>query len=469
MTFDVDLSRESELEVRLDYATADGSAAAGEDYLAAAGTLVLAPGATHGVISVPVLGDLRQEGDECFDLVLSGAVNATLKDGAAQGCIANDDLTVSAGDASVGEGDGGSSVASFAIGLSLASAEEVRVDWATADGTAIAGEDYVEASGTAVFPPGVTEVEVRVTVLGDDELEGTETFFLLLSSPVGAHLGDGEGTGFVVDDDDCQSLDLLVNGSAEEPEVGGEIPGWTEVAGNQWSPLSDGVTFPFEGFRYFHAGDVAAGELVQDVDVSGFTRWIDGGIQRFLFEGYVRSKNESVPDTTQIIVEYRDAGGENVLSELATAEIASTDDWRKVTDLRLAPPGTRFVRVRLLSRRASASGRNDGYFDALTLRSLGTPTLEINDPAVVEGDADSPALVFDVSLSCPSLEEVSVDFATRDVSARAGVDYLAAAGHLDFAPGVQHHLVEVPTLGEPRAPGTSLTTTPRRRTCPWSP
>ncbi len=119
-----------------------------------------------------------------------------------------------------------------------------------------------------------------------------------------------QGTGFIFDDDGCQSQSLLLNGGAEEPEVNGEIPGWTEVVGSKWHPLFDAATVPIEGLRYFTAGVVTHGELRQDVDVSLFAPWIDRGVQRFFFEGHVRSADENLPDTSEIIVEHRAEDGE---------------------------------------------------------------------------------------------------------------------------------------------------------------
>ena len=447
MDFTVTLSRASDLEVRLDYTTGDRVALAGEDYLESVGTLVIPPGETTGTISVPMIGDTDEEADECLDLVLTGAINATLDRATALGCIANDDLLVSVEDRQIGEGDTGPSTVLFTVSLSQSSTSEVRVDYATVDVEALAGEDYEAASGTLVFAPGVTQRDIPVQVLGDEELESTETFVVQLSAPVAAHLGDSEGVGFIVDDDGCQSLSLLRNGGAEDGEDDITLIGWEEVRGTEWHPLNIHPTAPFEGFLYMHAGNATDGELRQDVDVSGFARWIDQGIQRFAFEGYMRSLAEPVVDTGEVIVEYRDATNETVLSQFASGPQAHTESWLRISDVHLAPPGTRFVRVRLLSRR-NWSSRSDAYFDFLTLRSLGTPTLEVDDPQVVEGDAESTVVTFDVSLGCPSSEVVTVDYVTRDFSARDGADYLGVSGSLTFEPGEQHQPVEIEVLGD---------------------
>jgi hypothetical protein len=75
------------------------------------------------------------------------------------------------------------------------------VDYATADGTATAGSDYVAASGQLSFAPGETSQPVTVVVNGDGVEESDETFFVDLSNAVNATIGDSLGTGTIIDDD----------------------------------------------------------------------------------------------------------------------------------------------------------------------------------------------------------------------------------------------------------------------------
>jgi hypothetical protein len=78
--FTVTLSKPSDQEIVVDYATADVSAASGNDYLAADGVLTFAPGQTVQAITVAVLGDTADEPNETFRVNLTGAVGATIAD-----------------------------------------------------------------------------------------------------------------------------------------------------------------------------------------------------------------------------------------------------------------------------------------------------------------------------------------------------------------------------------------------------
>ena len=92
-------------------------------------------------------------------------------------------------------------VVSFPVRLSRAAQDAVTVGYATSDGTARAGEDYVAASGTLTFQPGEVERHVTVSVLDDARDEGEETFTLRLSTPTGATLADAVATGTIVNTD----------------------------------------------------------------------------------------------------------------------------------------------------------------------------------------------------------------------------------------------------------------------------
>jgi YD repeat-containing protein len=89
--FTVRLASPSSFEVRADFATADGTATAGLDYDAAAGTLVFPPASTLQTVAVTVQGDTLYEADETFLFQLQNLVNARPLDPDAVGTIRNDD------------------------------------------------------------------------------------------------------------------------------------------------------------------------------------------------------------------------------------------------------------------------------------------------------------------------------------------------------------------------------------------
>jgi hypothetical protein len=108
---------------------------------------------------------------------------------------------LSINDVSVGEGNGGTTNAVFTVTLSTSASQTISANFATADGTAVAGTDYTATSGAVTFAPGETTKSIAVPVVGNTVFESTETFALNLSSPSLANLGDASGTGTITNDD----------------------------------------------------------------------------------------------------------------------------------------------------------------------------------------------------------------------------------------------------------------------------
>ena len=143
------------------------------------------------VVKLPATTDCTAAGAICTGSGrrLSNSVTATV-----QGPI-----LVTITDASATEGE--DTEITFQVGLSRAPSAEVTVDYATADGTATAGEDYQETSGTLTFAAGEVVATVAVPVLDDGHDEGKETFTLNLSNARGARILDGEARGMIRDSD----------------------------------------------------------------------------------------------------------------------------------------------------------------------------------------------------------------------------------------------------------------------------
>jgi uncharacterized repeat protein (TIGR01451 family) len=207
----VTLSGPSAQPITVNFATADGTAAAGSDYTATSGTLTFAPGVTTQTISVPILGDMLHEANETFTVDLSAPVNATITPGAGTGTIQNDDGAPALSIDSVAqpEGNSGTTPMSFTVTLAPGSGQTVTVDYTTADGTAAAGSDYTATSGTLTFNPGVTTQTISVPILGDMLHEANETFTVDLSAPVNATITPGAGTG-TIQNDDLGHADLTI-------------------------------------------------------------------------------------------------------------------------------------------------------------------------------------------------------------------------------------------------------------------
>jgi VCBS repeat protein/Calx-beta domain-containing protein/FG-GAP repeat protein/putative extracellular protein len=204
MTFTVVLSNAYDLPVTVSYATTNGSALAGSDYVATSGSVTFNPGETSQSIVVPIIGDTVAEYDEYLGVNLTAATNATFLSGTVFGYILDDDTppTVSIGDASIVEGNSGTSLMTFVVSLSNPSGQGISVNFATVNGTAKTSDnDYIAQSGSLYFAPGQTSQTIQIGIKGDTRKEQNETFQVKLSGPYGASISDGQGTGTIINDD----------------------------------------------------------------------------------------------------------------------------------------------------------------------------------------------------------------------------------------------------------------------------
>ena len=390
-TFTVTLSRVHTLPVAVDYATANDTATAPDDYLPSSGTLLFAPGVTSLPVPVLVNGDTTDEAGERFFVNLSNAVNGVIQDGQGFGLITDDDgPAISIGDVTAPEGNSGTSTASFVVSLSAPSPQAVSAHYATANGSATTPSDYLAAAGTVSIPAGQTSKTVDVTLNGDLADEANETFDVNLTGALNGTIADAQGVGKITDDDAAPSLS--VNDMTVSEGNSGTINATFTVT---LAPAS-GQTVTLD----YATGDDTATSGEDYQSTSGQLSFPAGQTTRTIT---VPVFGDTVDETTEAFT----AG----LSNAANATIADGQGVGTITD-------------------------DDG------------PAISIGDVVVTEGDSGTTTASFVASLSAASPQTVAASFATANGTATAPADYLAAAGVVTFAPGETTRSVDVTVNGD---------------------
>ena len=279
----------------------------------------------------------------------------------------------------------------FAVRLSAASERAVTVDWASADGTAVAGEDYRAAAGTLSFAPGERERTVEVAALADEAVEGEETFTLALSNASGATIADGEATGTVTD----------------------VAPG----TGPALTAAFIDIPAEHDGTRLFSF------ELRFSEDFPGRL-------------SYKLLRDEAFQVTNgRVRIAGRVAQGQNQRWEISVRPDSLEDvivTLPAATDCAL--PGAV----------CTEAGRK--LANTVTALVPGPALLSVADARAREGvDA---AMEFEVTLSRAASGVVTVDYDTGGGTATAGEDYTATSGTLTFAAGEVAKTVAVPVLDD---------------------
>lgn len=182
------------------YATSNGTATAGSDYTTKSGTLTFAIGQTSQTISVATIDDAASEASETVNVTLSGATGgATISDALGVGTIIDNDapppcggISYTVNDASVVEG----APLVFTVTKSGTTSSSCTINYATANGTAIAGTHYAATSGTLTFTSAQSSKTVTVTTYDTGRRNGIKSLYLNLSSASGgASITDSQGVG----------------------------------------------------------------------------------------------------------------------------------------------------------------------------------------------------------------------------------------------------------------------------------
>ncbi|MFN0196608.1 MAG: Calx-beta domain-containing protein, partial [Planctomycetaceae bacterium] len=227
--FTISLSKTSTKVITTNYAAAFGTSVEGEDYQATSGTLTFNPGETVKVVSVPVIGDLKDEIDESFALYVLDMVNVDIADALGEVIILDDDgpPTITITDDVVPPAPSQANVqAVVTVNLSDASGKTVTVDFTTDNGSATSGSDYTAQLGTLTFNPGEVSKTITINVVGNTLNEFDENFFVHLSNASNAVVIDNEGRI------DVQGDSLTVDGTAALDQFDFAVNGQVTVTVN---------------------------------------------------------------------------------------------------------------------------------------------------------------------------------------------------------------------------------------------
>ncbi|MEM8861004.1 MAG: Calx-beta domain-containing protein, partial [Chloroflexota bacterium] len=170
----------------------------------------------------PLIDDDTFEGDETVVFTISNPTGLTL------GEPSTVEITIVENESgivvsviepmSANEDDGEATVT---VGLNQAAVEPIEVTLTTADGSAVAGQDYTAVSTTVTFAAGETTQVVKIPLIDDQEAEGDEDLVLTLSDAVNASLEDNPVYPFVIVDNE-QVLSASISNAVMLEEDSGE-------------------------------------------------------------------------------------------------------------------------------------------------------------------------------------------------------------------------------------------------------
>jgi len=390
--FEVKLDLVPATDVKVDFATFDGSAKAGEDYVAKSGTLVFAAGSDTQTIKVDIIADATPEPSETFTVRLANAFAAPIARNEAVATILSDNAgpSVTIAGVAAAEGNTGSTSFDFAVSLSTPSGMDVAVTYQTTDGTATsASGDYVDTMGQLVIPAGQTQGTITITVNGDGLNEANETFTVALSNPSNAVLGaSSTATATIQNDDDVPTVSI---GDLSSTEGNAGTKSFV-VPVTLSSPSAQTVTV------HYATADGTATAAGNDYTSTSGTIAFNPGV------------------TTQNVI--------------VAVNSDVTDESNETFAINLSSPSN----ATILDGTASITILNDDG---------GLPTLSLGNASASEGSS----IIFTVTLSAASASTVTVDYATASGTATSS-DFTNTSGTLTFTPGQTSKTISISTVAD---------------------
>ena len=438
--FTISLDAASAIDTLVTYSVlASSSATAGTDYATLSGTLTIPAGDLSADITVSgIANDPTVEFDETISIQLTGSTAGTsfiftASDTATISLLDNDSAVMSIGNASVTEGNSGTTVLSYPVTLSNPVDVDVSIDYATQDGTATAGSDYVAQSGTLIIPAGSTTGTIDITVNGDTVVELNETLNVLLSNvqasgrdvtlagavaPTGlidwgSAWNDATDTAVLIVD----GITVTLSSSPGLPTIATQPTLWTRksTATNQNFVItfSEPVTF-----------SMPLADLNASAEAVG---------------------NFSIAPSSVTLNPNHAWDGSTLAYNGSTKPDSSTLTWNSITSLsfdHIFPTNAAELQI-LDSLVSAASSTTIG-----TIINNDSAKVSIGNASVTEGNSSTTVLSFPVTLSNPVDVAVSVSYATQDGTAIAGSDYVAQSGTLTIPAGTTTGTINITVNGD---------------------
>jgi hypothetical protein len=396
-------------EVTIDFNTMDQSATASLDYQATSGTLTFADGELSKTIQLTLLDDTKFEGDETFAVELTnpqggveiGTVNI------AQVSITENDpvppagvLDIAAATYSVAESDA-SGFVTITVNRSNGSFGQVSVDYTTTDQTATASLDYEATSGTLIFADSELSKTIQVALLDDTIFEGDETFVVEISNPqVGAGLGMVNAAQVTITENDPVPPAGVFNIAASNYTVAeNDSNGLIAITVNRSNGNFGQVSVDFTTTD----GSAAAGSDYQAT--SGSLSFADGELSKTIDIPLRDDTNYEGDETFNLELSNVQGGAALGIVNIAQVTISENDP--------VPPAGV----IQYSGQEYSAS-------------------------------EDEVSSLITVTRSSGSFGEVSVDFATSNITAIAGEDYQFTTSTIVFADGETSQVIEVPLMDD---------------------
>jgi hypothetical protein len=333
-------------------------------------------------------------GVDTFTYTITDAIGGTSTATVSVTVLAKPEVSVN--NASLREGDSGTSPVTVNIKLSNPSLDPVTVNYQTFDADALAGVDYVATSGSVTFAPNVTTMPITVQVIGDTLAEFNEKFIVRVVSVSDNAAIAANADGYVtILDDDPPEISIAPTATITEGDYGTDNVAIT-VTLSQPHDVSVWVSYVTS------PGTALAGS--DYIHTSGTIQFLPGTTTKKI---YVPIIYDLVHEDTEYFYVDLNTPLNGTLTAASRATVTIIDNDRDLPEISIAPAAS-----------------------------------------ITEGNTGSTNVALAVTMSHTHTESVWVNYATAPGTASAGSDYIHTTGTLQFTPGTLTKTIYVPVLGD---------------------
>jgi hypothetical protein len=301
--------------------------------------------------------------------------------------------------------------ATITVTLSSASTSPVTVNYATSNGSASAGNDFITLNGTITFAPGETTKTITVPLIDDTTPENSENFLVTLTNPTGATInGTGQTNISIIDNDVVVNNDLDADGVTNDKDLCPNTPAGTTVN------------------AYGCPTSVAS----CDYTTSSFSAAIVGNVP-------AETRYLLVNSLTGTIVQintnptFTGLSGTNTFMVLAYSYTGATTGLAVGNQL------------------SSLSSNCQDFSNALLVKvcvSTIPPVITVSIPPTITVNENAGTATITVTLSSASTAPVTVNYGTANGSAIVGTDFTNTTGTITFNAGETTKTITIPILDD---------------------
>ena len=377
------------------------------------GILSFKPGETTKSIFIEADSDSLDERDENFSVELfNPSSNASFENELptvrSTGIILDDDgdgpnISLIVSSLVITEGNSGQKNAIFEVKLSQPAPSGFSADYKTINGTAIAGEDYVNTTGSLSFSPGQQTTLVTVPIIGDTIGEGAEFFSLLVTPPSSPSIGSDASVGEanIIDTDASPLPEISIEGGVASERFSDYVRFVVTLS----EPAVDAVTVNFNTF--------AGTALDSDLDNS-ITGSSNNGVLTF-------------------------KPGETSLSIFIEADSDTLDERDESFSVRLSSP-TNAVLANNVEQLTATGFILDDDGVGLNIALAGAEQI------LSENIMGNSIVYIPVELSRPASDELTFNVVSNNGTAISGLDFVLRDTTVTFATGQQKAAVAIEIL-----------------------